>query len=51
MQTDAAEGEAFNLLSDNYTDLHYIPPGMIKGKEVVVDEWEVCIHAHMQKFV
>ncbi len=24
-------------------DAPYIAPGMVKGKELVVDEWEVCM--------
>lgn len=28
---------------DNYTDVHFIPQGLVEGKELVVDEWEVRI--------
>ncbi len=29
------------LWMEDYTDVPYIAPGMVKGKELVVDEWEV----------
>ena len=40
VQSDGKEG-TFNLWSDNYPTVPYIAPGMIEGKEVVMDEWEV----------
>ena len=44
IQGDGKQG-TFNLWSDNYPTVPYIPPGMVEGKEIMQDEWEVsCKH-------
>lgn len=42
LQGEGGADTGMHLWTDNYSEVPYIAPGLVKGKELVVDEWEVC---------
>ena len=44
LQSDGEVKGEFNLWKDSHVNVHFIPQGLLEGKELMVDEWEVTLY-------